>query len=340
MQPTKTPPSIDLLALITGHWRAQAVFVAAKLGIADLLRDGPLSSPAIAEAVGAHPASLYRLLRALGSLGVFRERSDGRFELTPTSALLQSDNPTSMRPLALAMCGPPYRGWEGALFSVTTGGSAFEHIYGETFFEHLAKNPDASKTFNDAMASQSRMAHSAVAAAYDFSPFTRIVDVGGGDGTLLELILKSNPSATGVLYDQPHVAAAARERLTKTDIAGRCEVIGGSFFESVPSGGDAYIMAMVIHDWDDDQASVILKACRRAMAPDAVLLLSELVIPPGNAPFFGKLLDLDMMINLGGKERTEDEYRALLSASGFDLLEVVPAYGPLSALSVIECAPY
>src|SRR5687767_2117168 len=208
MQPAKTPPSIDLLNLITGHWRAQAVYVAAKPKIADLLRDGPMSSSAIAEAVGAHPASLYRLLRALGSLGVFREVRHGHFELTPISALLQTDNPASMSSLALSMCGPPYRAWEGALYSVTTGKSAFDHIYGEPFFEHLAKNPEASAVFNDAMSSQSRMAHSAVAASYDFSPFARIVDVGGGDGTLLELILKSQPSATGVLFDQPHVAAA------------------------------------------------------------------------------------------------------------------------------------
>jgi hypothetical protein len=339
MQPGKSPPPIDLLNMITGHWKAQAIYVAAKLGIADVLRDGPMSSSAIASAVGAHPGSLYRLLRALGSLGVFRERSDGQFELTPISVLLQTEHPGSMRSITLAMCGPPYRAWEGAFYSVTTGKSAFEHIYGESFFEHLAKDAEASRVFNEAMSNQSRMAHSAVAASYDFSPFTRIVDVGGGNGTLLELILRSHPSATGVLFDQPHVVENARERLARSDIAGRCEVVGGSFFESVPMGGDAYIMAMVIHDWDDEAASTILKNCRRAMDSEATLLLSELVIPPGGAPFFGKLLDLDMLINLGGKERTEDEYRSLLSACGFELLAIVPAHGPSSALSIIECMP-
>lgn len=339
MQSGKTPPSVELLSLITGHWKAQALYVAAKLKIADALRDGPMSPPAIAAAAGVHPGSLYRLLRALASLGVFAERSDGRFELTPAADLLRVDNPASMRSLAMSMGGPRYRAWEAVLYSVTTGKSAFEHVYGEPFFEHLAKDPEASLVFNDAMSSHSRMAQSAVAASYDFSPFSTIVDVGGGDGTLLELILKQNPGARGVLFDQPHVVLGARERLARSDVADRCDIVGGSFFTSVPPGGDAYILATVIHNWDDEQATAILRTCRRAMEEEATLLLSELVIPPGNTPFFGKLLDLDMMINLGGKERTEDEHRQLLAASGVDLVEVLPAYGPSSVLTIIECVP-
>lgn len=339
MPPAHLPPSVELLTMITGHWRAQAIHAAAKLGIADVLRDGPKSAAAIAAAVGAHPGALSRLLRALASVGVFTQGKDGRFDLTPMAELLRSDKEGTLRSLALSICGAQYAAWASALYSVQTGRPAFDHVYGLPFFEHLAKDPEASKAFNDAMTNQSRMAHSAVAASFDFSQFKRIVDVGGGNGALLELILQNNPEVTGVLFDQPHVVEGARERLAGTEVASRCEIVGGSFFEAVPSGGDAYLMAMVIHDWDDEQACQILKNCRRVMGPEARLLLSELVIPPGNSAFFGKLLDLDMLVNLGGKERTEAEYRDLLRASGFHLNDIVPAHSSSSALSIIEGIP-
>ena len=339
MQPGKLPPAVNLLTLITGHWRAQAVHVAARLGIADVLRDGPKTVAAIATLTSAEPEALYRLLRALASLGVFVELEDGRFDLTPTAELLQSDRPGTMRSLTLSICGAPYAAWNAALYSVKTGKTAFEHVHGMPFFAYLASDPEASATFDECMSDQSRMAHSAVVASYDFSRFSRIVDVGGGNGTLLELLLRKYPHMTGVLFDQPHVAAGARERLARSDVAARCEIVEGSFFEAVPGGADAYIMAMVIHDWDDERASAILRNCHRAMGPGGRLLLSELVIPPGNLPFFGKLLDLDMLVNLGGKERTDEEYTELLAKSGFDLIDIVPAYGPSSALSIVEGAP-
>ena len=336
MRTTKTPPSVDLLNLITGHWRAQAIYVAAKLGIADLLKMGPMSSAQIAVGADAHPDSVYRLLRALAAMGVFAERDDGRFELTPTAELLRAEAPGSMRSLVLATCGVPWKAWADAEYSVRTGKPAFDRAYGVGFFEHLAQDEDASKVFDDCMTAQSRMANSAVACSYDFSQFLRIVDVGGGEGTLLELILRTNRGAHGVLFDQPHVIKDARARLHGTDIETRCEFVEGDFFDAVPSGGGVYLLAKVIHNWDDERALTLLRNCHVAMVPGTKLLLSELVIPRGNGPFFGKLLDLDMMINLGGKERTEEEYRSLLRNSGFEATRILPAYGASSALSIIE----
>lgn len=336
MQASKAPPSVDLLNLITGHWRAQAVYTAAKLGIADLLKSGPKSPAEIGAATNSHRDSIYRLLRALAAMGIFAEGGDGRFELTPTAELLRVDAPGSMRSLVLAICGVPWSAWNDTLYSVQTGKPAFDRVYGMSFFEYLAQDEEASRTFDDCMTAQSRMAHSAVASSYDFSKFRRIVDVGGGQGWLLELILRTNRGARGILFDQPHVIESARERLRDTDIEARCDLVEGDFFASVPEGGDAYLLATVIHDWDDEKALAILKNCHRAMTPGTRLLLSEHVIPQGNDAFFGKLLDLDMLVNVGGKERTADEYRSLLQRAGFEGMRILPTYGAASALSIVE----
>jgi ubiquinone/menaquinone biosynthesis C-methylase UbiE len=330
----KTPPDLELLNLVTGHWRSRAVYLAAKLGVADVLADGPQPVAVIAEKVSAHPRSLYRLLRALAGLGIFLERG-GRFELTPVAELLRSDTPSSMRSLALTIGGAPYAAWGDALYSVQTGKPAFDKVHGASFFEHLARDTEAGRVFDEAMRAQSSLSHAAVVAAYDFSRFERIVDVGGGTGSLLERILRQNPGPNGVVFDQPQVVARGRERLAGSDLAARMEFVGGDFLAEVPAG-DLYILAMVIHDWDDETAVKILSSCRRAMMPGAKLVLSELVIPPGNAPFFGKLLDLDMLVDFGGCERTADEYRALLDAAGLKLTRILPAYSAQSVLSVIE----
>jgi hypothetical protein len=334
----RLPPEVELLSHITGLWRSRAVYVAAKLGVADVLGDGPRPVAEIAAAVGAHPGALHRLLRALASLGVFAERG-GRWELTPMAEALRSDRPGSLRAMALAVGGLPYRAWGEALHSVQTGRPAFDHVHGVGFFDHLAGDPESARVFDEAMNAQSSLSHAAIVGSYDFSGFGRIVDVGGGQGVLLERILRANPKASGVVFDQAHVVAEGRARLAGSDLEGRIEFVAGSFFDGVPAGGDAYLLGMVIHDWDDAEAIRILGACRRAMGAGAKLLLSELVIPPGNAPFFGKLLDLDMLVSFGGRERTADEYRALFKDAGFALTRIVPAYGPMTAISILEGAP-
>lgn len=330
----KNPPDLEILTLITGYWRSRVVYLAARLGIADVLRDGPLTVEEIAAEVEAHPRSLHRLLRALASLGIFRERA-GRFELTASAELLRGDSPESMRSLVLAIGDAPYAAWGEALHSIRTGEPAFDQVFGKSFFEHLAEGTEAGRVFDEAMRAQSDLSHAAVAEAYDFSRFRRVVDVGGGTGSLLERVLRANPEAEGVLLDRPHVVDRARARLAGSGLTERIEFVGGDFFTEVPAG-DAYLLAMVIHDWDDEQAVRILSACRRSLLPGGRVLLSELVVPLGNAPFFGKLLDLDMLVNVGGCERTEQEYRDLLDAAGLRLTGIVPAYSPRSVLSVIE----
>ena len=330
----KSPPDVELLNLVTGHWRSRALYLAAQLGVADALAEGPQPVDALAARVGAHPRSLYRLLRALAGLGVFLERG-GKFELTPAAELLRSDVPGSMRALVLSIGGVPYAAWGEALYSLQTGKPAFDRVYGKSFFEHHAADAEAGAVFDEAMRAQSSLSHAAVVAAYDFSRFERIVDVGGGTGVLLERILRASPRPRGVVFDQPQVVERARERLAGSDVAARLELVGGDFLAEVPSG-DLLVLAMVIHDWDDETAVKILANCRRALLPGGRVLLSELVLPPGNAPFFGKFLDLDMLVDFGGCERTGDEYRALFDAAGLAQTRILPAYSSRSVLSLIE----
>lgn len=332
---TKSSPEVDMLELITGHWRSRAVYTAARLGVAEALAEGPKSAADLATQLDVDADALRRLLRALASLGVFVERA-GRFEHTPMSERLVKDRAGSMRSLALAIGGAPYRVWGELPRSIKTGKPAFEHVFGAPFFDYMAQNEDAQRAFDQAMVEQSSLAHAAIVAAYDFSGFGTIVDVGGGVGALMERILRKFPGPRGVIFDQPQVVSKARARLSQTDLAPRLTFTEGSFFESVPEGGDAYVLAMIIHDWNDADAAAILRNVGRAMAPGARVLLSELLIPPGNSPFFGKLLDLDMLVTLGGKERTAEEYRALFADAGLTLTRFVPAYGGMSALSVIE----
>ncbi|APR83357.1 O-methyltransferase [Minicystis rosea] len=332
---TKLPPEAALLELITGHWRSCAVHAAAKLGLADVLRDGPLGAVEIAERLGLHAGATHRLLRALASLGVFAERG-GRFELTPMADLLRSDRRGSLRSLSLAIGGAPLRAWGELDTSVRSGEPAFDRVHGQSFFAYLAAHEADERAFDEAMIEQSSLSHAAILSAYDFSPFRTIVDIGGGAGALLERILHKHGGPRGVVFDLPQVVAKARARLAHGPLAERLDFVGGDFFSAVPPGGDAYILAMVIHDWSDADAVRILRTVREAMAPGAKILLSELLIPPGNTSFFGKLLDLDMMVNLGGRERTADEYRALFTEAGLQLARFVPAYGPMSVLSIIE----
>jgi SAM-dependent methyltransferase len=334
-QATSVPPPVALLQMVTGYWVSQVIYVAAKLGIADLLKDGPKSSDELAQATGTHARSLYRLLRALASVGVFAEAEDGRFGLTPLGECLQTGSPGSVRAITINHGERLYRAWGDLLHSVRTGEIAFNHIFGMDLWQYAAQNPEAAALVTEAMAEFTTQVSTAVVTAYDFSRFSKIVDVGGGNGTLLLSILQANPQMSGVLFDLPYVVEDARKHIDAAGLTGRCAFVAGDFFEFVSSGGDAYILKNIIHDWDDERALKILQNCHRAMTENGKLLLVEGVIPPGNEPSFGKLVDLNMLVMAGGCERTEDEYRALFAAAGFTLTNLIPIQSPFG-FSVIE----
>lgn len=331
------PPSAALMQMVLGCLVSQAVCVAAKLGVADHLADGPKGASELAEAAGAHPRSLYRLLRTLSSLGVFKERADGRFELTPMAEALRSDAPGSLRDAAIFMGEEwHWRVWGHTIESVRTGGSAWERAHGSEIFPWFAAHPEESAVFDRAMTSFSNLATAAVVEAYDFSGFEKLVDVAGGQGFMLSAILRANPELRGVLFDQPHVIESAREAIESKGLAGRCKLEGGDFFESVPAGADGYIMKHIIHDWDDERAVLILKTIARSMRDDGRVLIVEMVLPPAGVPHLGKVLDIEMLTSPGGVERTEEEYRELLDRAGLRLVRVVPTDSPYSVVEAVR----
>jgi SAM-dependent methyltransferase len=331
------PPPVQMLQMIAGFWVSRAIYAAAKLGVADLVADAPKSVAELAAATETHAPSLYRVMRALASVGIFAQDADARFAQTPLSATLLTDAPGSLRWLAMTELGEEhYPAWEELLHSVKTGERAFDRHFGKPVWEFYAENPENARIFNDAMTGTTGMITEAVLGAYDFSALRRIVDVGGGHGELLASILKATPQASGILFDAPQVVSGAGARLEAAGVAGRCEIVGGDFFESVPSGADAYTMKWILHDWDDEQSTRILKNIRRAVTDDGRLLVIEAVIPAGDEPHFGKFIDLNMLVMTGGRERTADEFSALFAASGFRLTRVVPTPSPVS---VIEAVP-
>ena len=329
--------SEKLGGLIAGARITQLVYVAAKLGVSDALADGPRSSCELAAAVGADPRALFRLMRALASWGVFVHRSDGRFQLEAHSELLRANVPGSLRPSAIMAGEPWFYGPYGRLMhSVKTGQTAFDHLFGKGLFEYLNENPDDAEVFNDAMSDFTRQVTAEVVGAYDFAGISRIVDIGGGQGAMLAAILEAHPGMKGMLFDQPEVLEGAPKVLAASGVEDQCELVAGDFFESVPSGGDAYMMKWIIHDWDDRRSIVILDNCRRAMAANGRLLLIEREMPAGNEPSQGTLGDITMMVIPGGQERTRDEYRSILDAAGFRLTEV---YQTRSEVSIFEARP-
>lgn len=313
--------------MIWGFTVSQGLYVAARLGVVDVLRDGPKSSGEIASAVGANERALHRLLRALTAVDILVEDGGGRFAATPRGRLLASDHPQSVRAVAVCMASPAvWRPWGHLYESIVTGKPAFDHVYGESFFEFLSHNPEPAGVFNAAMTSISSGDLPAILQAYDFSGFQKIVDVGGGEGILLRGILEHYPRATGVLFDLPPVVAEARDQCDST-FDGRYELAGGDMFESVPAGGDCYILKSILHDWSDAEAIQILRNCRRVIASDGKLLVVELIIAPSNQPDFAKWLDLNMLVLLTGRERTEAEFAELYAAAGFRLTRVISTGG-------------
>lgn len=332
----KLPHSAALLQMMSGFWISAAIYAVAKLGLADELCDGSRTVDELAQKTGADPNALYRLLRALGSVGIFTEAAPRRFALTPLGECLRSGVPGSLRSYAIVAKEMGWEPWGHLLHSIETGETAFNHVHGMGYFDYLKEHPELGRLFNEAMTGFVTINGLAVAAEYDFTPVSKIIDVGGGHGTLMAAILTKYPKTSGLIFDLPDVVEGTRKKLADLGLSNRCECIGGDFFKEIPAGGDAYLMASVLHDWDDDRATTILKNCRRAMPGSAKLLLIEMVIPSGDTPFFGKLLDLMMLVNLGGRERTEIEYRALLEAAGLRLTKIKPTNTPSS---IIEAVP-
>lgn len=332
--PPELTPVDQLLALASGAWVTQMIHVAAELGVADQLAAGERSCEELVSACGVDPDSLFRLLRGLAGLGIFVERQPRQFGLTPLAELLRSDHPQSLRQFARMLGEEHYLSWADLLHSVRTGGSAFRHRYGSSVFEWYAHNPQRAEIFDGAMGDFSRAVTEALLASFDFSGLKHLVDVGGGRGELLMAVLHAHPQLRGTLFDQPHVVAP----VTVPDaLAGQLTVRGGDFFRGAPAGGDAYLLKHILHDWDDGACRTILGHIRAAMPPGGRVLIVEQVIPPGNAPFPGKLLDLNMLVMTeGGRERTPEDYAQLLSSAGLQLSRIVATAAPVS---VVEAVP-
>jgi len=331
-------PTAMLMQLLSGTLVAQAISTAAELKIADHMSDGPKSAAEIATSTSAHAPSLYRLMRALAMVGVLVEHEGERFTLTPVGECLRSDVPGSQRPMAV-MQG---RHWRLAALAelahgVRTGEASFKKVFGKSVFEWFASNPEEGAIFHEAMSSGSVPTSAGVAAAYDFSAFERIADIGGGHGLLLAAVLKAHPRTRGVLFDRPYVVAGAKKNLEDAGVAARCEAVGGDFFESVPAGCDAYVMKHILHDWDDARCAAILGRCREAMRAGGKLIVVEAIVPPRGEPSFAKLLDLQMLSTTdGGKERTEREFGELLATSGLRLTRIVPTPYRVSVLEAVK----
>ena len=309
-----------------GFQITQAIRVAATLHLADHLKDGARSANELASLTQSNPDALYRLLRALAAVGVFREEPDRKFTLTPMGDCLRTNSKTPIGGWAEYVGNPQFwQAWGHLLHGVQTGQNAFKDLHGMDVWQYRAQHPDVAATFNRAMTQMSRGGTEAVLDAYDFSGFHHIVDVGGGQGALLAAILSACPDARGTLFDQAQAVAAAKTSFEQLGVIDRCEIVGGSFFEAVPEGGDAYLMRHVIHDWEDDEAIAILNVCRRAMREPAKLLVIERNVAPPNELPATKFSDLNMLVAPGGRERTRDEYASLFEKSGFELARVVPA---------------
>lgn len=333
------PPELMLARMISGYAVSRLIYVAAKLNLADLLKDGPQSADQLAADTQTDSVSLRRIMRGLVALGVFTENESGEFESTGLGRLLQTDAPGALCKLALCS-DESYVAWGELLQSVQTGETAFDQVYGMSRYQYLEQYPEAARSFNQAMASISSQLAAAVVAGYDFSQTETAVDIGGGGGTLLQTVLRANPSVRGVLFDKAPALEGVETQLEEAGLGGRCDVVVGDFFKSVPAGGDLYLLSHVLHNWDDDHCIQILKNLRTSMGAGAKLLIVEIVMPNHFSPSFMAypmaMTDLQMLVMTGGHERTEAEFRRVLEAAGYDLKRVVQ----LRAMdSIIECVP-
>ncbi len=328
------PPHVQLIQMATGAWVARTLHAAAMLGLADQLTGKPKSAAELAGAVRAHAPSLHRLMRTLASLGILTEQKEQRYALTTLGEALKINAPGSARSTVLTFGSPwAQSGWDHLVYSVQTGKTGFEKAQGMPLFNYLAKHPEDASLFNETMAGFHSQEPPAVAAAYDFSTFKTIVDIGGGTGSLLAAILTRCAGPRGVLFDLPHVVAEAPALLKAKGVNDRVTIEAGDFFKTVPAGGDAYVLSHIIHDWDEDQCLTILRHIRKVINSGGRLLIAEMVLPAGDTPHPGKMLDMAMLVWPGGQERTLAEYDHLLSKGGFHLTRVVPT---ASAVNVVE----
>jgi hypothetical protein len=341
MTTTTTPPREALGPLLFGFFPTQVLYVCAELGLCDILAsDGPLPSADLATRTGSDEPSLRRLLHALACLRVLAEPEPGTFALGPYGDGMVADDPASMRHLVLLFAGPEvWRSWGGLADTVRTGEPAWERVTGTTAFEHMAAHPDEQATFNRAMGEATRNAVPGIIEVGGFDRFASLIDVGGGDGTLLAAVLAAHPRLRGTVFDTPAGLAKAPATLDAAGLGGRADTVAGDFFASVPPGADAYLLKSVIHDWDDAKATAILANVRAAMPGSGTLLVVEPIMPDRPSGAIDVLMmvmsDLNMLVCTGGKERTEAEFRALLAAAGFELRRITPATGPTN-FSVIE----
>jgi len=319
--------------LIRGYWTTQAIFVAAELRIADLLSDGPKYPDELGRQAGVKGDMLYRVLRALASIGIFAEDLEGRFMLTPLAETLCGDS--GQRAYARLHGQELYQSWEKLLEAVRTGDAGFVKAFGMPAFEYFSKNPERGAVFDKAMTGHHGREGDPMLDAYDFSAFNSLVDVGGGNGSLLIAILKRHPHMHGVLFDLPRVVDRARTVVEDAGFRERCRVVGGTFLESVPSGADVYLLRHIVHDWSDEDSATILRNCRSAMKPAGKVLVVEIVVPAGNDPSFAKWMDL-MMVTYGGKERSEKQYRHLFALAGLQLTRIVPTNAGISVIEGVQ----
>ncbi len=334
---TEIPPPIQMLQIMSGFWISRCVYILAKLGIADLIKDESKTVDELATATASHALSLFRVLRALASIGIISQHGQNRFGATPLSDTLRSDVRGSLRAFAMTEMGEEhYPAWGELLHSVRTGGIAFDKAFGQPVWEFFANHPDNAKIFNDAMSGMTAQANEALHAAYDFGDIKRIMDVGGGHGGLITSILQKNADMRGILFDSPQVIEGAKASIEALGISDRCELIGGDFFHTVPPGADAIILKWIIHDWNDEQSVAILKNCHRVLPDKGKLILVEAVVPATSEPHFSKFIDLNMLVMTGGRERTEAEFRKLYEDSGFELARVVPTESPFSVIEGVK----
>lgn len=331
---SRETPRQELFRIIGGYKSTQALYVAAKLGIADHLVHGSVGADELAKKVGANPKALLRLMRYLTALGIFSQDESKKFGLTSLGELLRDDNPESMRFNAIFSGEENYKATGDLLHTVRTGETAFNHVYGKGHFDWLTEHPHESSTFNKAMAQSLRRLENPLE-SYNFSGKHLIVDVGGGRGDLITSIIRANPTLKGILFDLPQGNREAPSQLKAKGVADRCQIKEGSFFESVPEGGDVYVLSRILHDWPDEKVATILANCRKAIRDDGILLIRDNVLTDGDE--LESQLDITMMIMTGGQERTEAEWKSLLHATGFALARIFKKEGQLD---LIEARPY